>query len=37
MIREEIKAPEVDELDKVKFEEILEGNVEVGEKVKYRK
>jgi hypothetical protein len=36
MIREEIKAPEIDELDKVSFENILGGNVEVGEKVRYK-
>jgi hypothetical protein len=35
MIRPEIKAPEIDDLDKIRFENILEGNVEIGEKVKY--
>jgi hypothetical protein len=35
LIRQEIKAPEIDELDKVRFEKILEGSVEVGKKVKY--
>jgi hypothetical protein len=36
MIRPKIKAPEIDDLDKIKFEDILEGSVEIGEKVKYR-
>jgi hypothetical protein len=36
LVRPEIKAPEIDELDEVRFENILEGSVGGGEKVKYK-
>lgn len=36
LIRSEIKAPEIDDLDKVRFKDILEWNIEIGNKVKYK-
>jgi hypothetical protein len=35
MIRPEIKAPEIDELDKIKSKDVLDGEVLIGKKVKY--
>jgi hypothetical protein len=35
MIRPEIKAPEIDDLDKVSFENILNWDLEIGGVVKY--
>jgi hypothetical protein len=34
-IREEIKAPEIDELDKISFENVLEWDIKIWKKVKY--